>query len=147
MDVALPEGMALADLPVPEIPPTPLAAVVSATAGNTQSAAGLAAASAFGLPGAGNFAAAGWRQPAYRRADCRRRGGRATGHRLYQQRLCARPQFGLSQADVVYEYLMEGYGITRFSAIYYGQPSSQIGPVRSARLINYYMGALYDEPA
>ena len=44
----------------------------------------------------------------------------------------------------MYEYLMEGYGITRFSGVYYGQSSSQIGPVRSARLINYYMGALYD---
>jgi hypothetical protein len=51
---------------------------------------------------------------------------------------------GLSQADVAYEYLMEGYGITRFSAIFYGEESAQIGPVRSARLINYYMGALYD---
>ncbi len=56
----------------------------------------------------------------------------------------ARPQFGLSQADIVYEYLMEGYGITRFSAIFYGEEVGQIGPVRSARLINYYMGALYD---
>ncbi|HXF60992.1 MAG TPA: DUF3048 domain-containing protein, partial [Caldilineaceae bacterium] len=56
----------------------------------------------------------------------------------------ARPQFGISQADVVYEYLMEGYGITRFSAIYYGGAAAQIGPVRSARLINYSMGALYD---
>ena len=39
---------------------------------------------------------------------------------------------------------MEGYGITRFSAIFYGTEAAQIGPVRSARLINYYMGALYD---
>jgi hypothetical protein len=39
---------------------------------------------------------------------------------------------------------MEGYGITRFSAIFYGDEAAQIGPVRSARLINYYMGALYD---
>ena len=31
----------------------------------------------------------------------------------------ARPQLGTGQADVVYEYLMEGYGITRFSAIFY----------------------------
>lgn len=55
----------------------------------------------------------------------------------------ARPQLGLGQADIVYEYLMEGYGITRFSAIFYGEEAGQIGPVRSARLINYYMGALY----
>ena len=56
----------------------------------------------------------------------------------------ARPQFGTSQADVVYEYLMEGYGITRFSGIFYGSGSSQIGPVRSARLINLSLGVLYD---
>jgi len=56
----------------------------------------------------------------------------------------ARPQWGTGRADVVYEYLMEGFGITRFSAIFYSQDASRIGPVRSARLINYYMGALYD---
>jgi len=145
VDVALPEGMALADLPVPEIPPTPVAAVASAaTAGNTQSAAGLAAASALGLPGAGNFAAAGGANPLTGGPIA----GDAAGGRpvivCINNDYAARPQFGLSQADVVYEYLMEGWGITRFSAIYYGQPSSQIGPVRSARLINYYMGALYD---
>jgi hypothetical protein len=46
----------------------------------------------------------------------------------------------------MYEYLMEGYGITRFSGIFYSQNVAQIGPVRSARLINYYMGALYQAP-
>jgi hypothetical protein len=56
----------------------------------------------------------------------------------------ARPQWGTGQASVVYEYLMEGYGITRFSAIFYGQSAPHIGPVRSARLINYFMGALYN---
>lgn len=47
----------------------------------------------------------------------------------------ARPQSGLSSADVVYEYSAEG-GISRFSAIYYSQPKGQVGPVRSARLIS-----------
>jgi len=47
----------------------------------------------------------------------------------------ARPQSGLSSADVVYEYSAEG-GISRFSAIYYHQPAGQVGPVRSARLIS-----------
>ena len=56
----------------------------------------------------------------------------------------ARPQFGISQADVMYEYIMEGFGITRFSGVYFGDDVGQIGPVRSARLINYYLGALYD---
>ena len=58
--------------------------------------------------------------------------------------IAARPQFGISRADVMYEYLMEGFSLTRFSAVFYGADSEQIGPVRSARLINYYMGALYD---
>ena len=44
-----------------------------------------------------------------------------------------RPQFGLSQAQVVYEAIVEG-GITRFMAIFAsGEPIDQIGPVRSAR--------------
>jgi len=51
----------------------------------------------------------------------------------------ARPQSGLSQADVVYEAVAEG-GITRFLAIFYCGASAQdviVGPVRSAR--TYYL--------
>ncbi|OGE64982.1 hypothetical protein A3I48_01000 [Candidatus Daviesbacteria bacterium RIFCSPLOWO2_02_FULL_36_7] len=45
----------------------------------------------------------------------------------------ARPQSGLSSADVVYEVVAEG-GITRFMAIFYCNLSDvQVGPVRSAR--------------
>lgn len=44
----------------------------------------------------------------------------------------ARPQSGLSFADVVYEAVAEG-GITRFLALYYCQDAGQIGPIRSAR--------------
>ncbi len=47
----------------------------------------------------------------------------------------ARPQSGLSQADIVYEALAEG-GITRFMAIYQSKEAKEIGPVRSAR--EYY---------
>jgi Protein of unknown function (DUF3048) N-terminal domain/Protein of unknown function (DUF3048) C-terminal domain len=46
----------------------------------------------------------------------------------------ARPQSGLSQADVLYEYQTEG-GISRFTAIYFHVPSGGIGPIRSARLV------------
>jgi hypothetical protein len=46
----------------------------------------------------------------------------------------ARPQSGLSSADVVFEYLTEG-GISRFSALFLHPPPGQIGPVRSARLV------------
>jgi len=49
----------------------------------------------------------------------------------------ARPQSGLSSADVVYEAVAEG-GITRFMAIYLcNLPDVQVGPVRSAR--TYYL--------
>lgn len=44
----------------------------------------------------------------------------------------ARPQSGISSADVVYEAVAEG-GITRFLAIFYCQDPGQLGPVRSAR--------------
>lgn len=44
----------------------------------------------------------------------------------------ARPQSGLSFADVVYEAVAEG-GITRFLAVYHCQDAEFVGPVRSAR--------------
>jgi len=51
----------------------------------------------------------------------------------------ARPQSGLSRADIVYEAVAEG-GITRLLAVYYCAASAQdlmVGPVRSAR--TYYL--------
>lgn len=47
----------------------------------------------------------------------------------------ARPQSGLSQADMVYEAEAEGQ-ITRYSAIFACSDSETVGPVRSARLID-----------
>lgn len=44
----------------------------------------------------------------------------------------ARPQSGLTGADVVYEAVAEG-GITRFLALFYCQDAGQVGPIRSAR--------------
>ena len=48
----------------------------------------------------------------------------------------ARPQTGLIDADVVYEFLAEG-PITRFLAIFQSQLPEAVGPVRSAR--SYYI--------
>ncbi|WP_057913893.1 DUF3048 domain-containing protein [Peribacillus muralis] len=48
----------------------------------------------------------------------------------------ARPQSGLSKADLVFEMLAEG-DITRFLAIFQSERPSQIGPIRSAR--DYYI--------
>ncbi len=45
----------------------------------------------------------------------------------------ARPQSGLTSADVIYEAVAEG-GITRFLTIFYCKDASHVGPVRSARV-------------
>lgn len=44
----------------------------------------------------------------------------------------ARPQSGLTSADIIYEAVAEG-GITRFLAVFYCNDAEFIGPVRSAR--------------
>lgn len=44
----------------------------------------------------------------------------------------ARPQSGLSKADIVYEVPIEG-GASRLEPIYYGNTPDKIGPARSAR--------------
>lgn len=129
-------------LPVVEAPPPP--AVAAPPARGAQSATALAAAPAPGMPGPGGFGPPGDTNPL---TGLPLPGGRNSQRPVIvciNNDFAARPQLGMSQADVVYEYLMEGYGITRFSAIYYGSDAGQVGPVRSARLINYYMGALYD---
>ncbi len=52
---------------------------------------------------------------------------------MIENHVDARPQSGLSSADVVYEVVAEG-GITRFLAIYYCKDAPYIGPIRSARI-------------
>lgn len=44
----------------------------------------------------------------------------------------ARPQYGMAEADLIYEFPAEG-GITRFMAVYYHNQAAKVGPVRSAR--------------
>ena len=53
-----------------------------------------------------------------------------------------RPQWGLSSADIVYEYHTEE-GTTRFAAIFYGQNPEKIGPIRSARLFDIQLVQMY----
>ncbi|MCB2213844.1 DUF3048 domain-containing protein [bacterium] len=53
-----------------------------------------------------------------------------------------RPHAGLSNADIVFEYFI-GYQMNRFLAIYYGQDSSVIGPIRSGRLVDPQLVQLY----
>jgi hypothetical protein len=53
-----------------------------------------------------------------------------------------RPQSGLDRADLVFEHYAEG-GVTRLTAVFYGQGSSQVGSVRSGRLIDLEIPAMY----
>jgi hypothetical protein len=53
-----------------------------------------------------------------------------------------RPQTGMQQADMIYEYISE-YGIPRLTAVYWHPPSSLIGPVRSCRLITVQLEQMY----
>lgn len=54
-----------------------------------------------------------------------------------------RPQSGLNSADWVFEHTAEAH-ITRFTLIVYGQDVAQVGPIRSARLIDVELPAIYD---
>jgi len=54
-----------------------------------------------------------------------------------------RPHAGLSFADIVFDYYI-GYGSNRFAALYYGEDSSKIGPVRSGRLTDPQLASLYE---
>ena len=53
----------------------------------------------------------------------------------------ARPHYGLTQADLVIETLVEGY-LTRLLAIYHSQDATTIGGVRSARLADRSLTAM-----
>jgi hypothetical protein len=53
-----------------------------------------------------------------------------------------RPPFGINSADIVYEYYQNG-GITRLHAIFYGQDSEQVGPIRSARMADHDLILMY----
>lgn len=61
---------------------------------------------------------------------------------MIENSIDARPQSGLSYADVVYEAVAEG-GITRFLAVFYCQDAPEIGPVRSARTYFIDMASQY----
>lgn len=53
-----------------------------------------------------------------------------------------RPHAGISFADIIFEYYI-GYGLNRFMGIYLGQDCSQVGPVRSGRLVDAQLGEMY----
>ena len=53
-----------------------------------------------------------------------------------------RPQWGLSLADIVYEYYHNN-DLTRFHAIFYGHDASLAGQIRSGRLFDSYLMNIY----
>lgn len=55
---------------------------------------------------------------------------------------CVRPQSGLSLADIVYEHYAEG-PTTRFTAIFWSHDAPKVGSIRSARLIDLELPAMY----
>ena len=52
--------------------------------------------------------------------------------------------YGLSSADLVYEYIVDGFTLTRLTAMYQGNDAPRVGPVRSARMPNVWMTYMYD---
>ena len=54
-----------------------------------------------------------------------------------------RPQAGLNRADWVFEHTAEGH-ITRLTLIMYGKDAAEVGPIRSARLIDVELPAMFD---
>lgn len=54
-----------------------------------------------------------------------------------------RPQSGLSSAELVYEDIMDGWWITRLTAVFLSEDLEAVGPVRSARLVNLQMVPQY----
>lgn len=53
-----------------------------------------------------------------------------------------RPQHGVNQADLVYEYEAEG-GVTRFAALFRNNAPEQVGSLRSARLLDIELLTMY----
>lgn len=52
--------------------------------------------------------------------------------------------YGLAGADVVYEYIVDSFSLTRITALYQSQNPPRVGPVRSARLPNIWMTYSFD---
>jgi hypothetical protein len=57
-------------------------------------------------------------------------------------RFTNRPPWGLSFADIVYDYYHND-GYSRFHAIFYGNDAELVGPIRSGRLLDYELVHMY----
>ena len=54
-----------------------------------------------------------------------------------------RPQSGLNAADIVFEHITEAV-VTRFTVLFYSEFPETVGPIRSARLVDVELPAMYD---
>jgi hypothetical protein len=55
-----------------------------------------------------------------------------------------RPQEGLGQAEMVFEELMEGNTVTRFTALFLAADAERLRPIRSARLSSLQIAPMFD---
>ncbi len=53
-----------------------------------------------------------------------------------------RPTFSISLADIVYDFY-QNFGLTRLHAIFYGNDAQQVGPIRSARILDGKLTRIY----
>lgn len=53
-----------------------------------------------------------------------------------------RPTFSISLADIVYDFY-QNFGLTRLHAIFYGNDAEQVGPIRSARILDGKLTRIY----
>jgi len=54
-----------------------------------------------------------------------------------------RPQAGIDSADIIYEHYNEGWFATRWTAVYLGESPERVGPIRSGRIIDLEIPAMY----
>ena len=54
-----------------------------------------------------------------------------------------RPQAGIAGADLIFEHYNEGWYATRWTAIYLGESPERVGSVRSGRIIDLELPAMY----
>ena len=52
--------------------------------------------------------------------------------------------YGLNEADVTYEYIVDGFHLTRLTSMFQSIPAKEIGPVRSARWPNIHTTYMFD---
>ena len=54
-----------------------------------------------------------------------------------------RPQAGINSADLIFEHYNEGWFSSRWTAVYLANDPERVGPVRSGRLIDLHIPAIY----